>query len=31
MRRGMVANPLFPPPDITGTDLLVVAEQILAS
>jgi len=31
MRRGMVANPLYPPPDITGTDLLVVAEQILVN
>jgi 2-haloacid dehalogenase len=31
MRPGTAANPLYPPPDITGPDLLSVSEQIITS
>lgn len=30
LRPGMALNPLYPPPDIVGRDLLAVAERILA-
>ena len=31
LRPGMALNPLYPPPDITGPDLIAVSERILAA